>query len=55
MGTRETEIIEIVFRIMTELDARESASNILIREYQGVGWNELCDKAIESIQQLKTQ
>lgn len=53
MGTRELEIIEEVLNIMTELDARESTSNILIREYQDIGWNELCDKSIELIQQLK--
>ena len=39
---------------MSELDARESTSNILIREYQNFGWDELCDKAIELIQKLKT-
>ena len=54
MGNRTLEIIDGVISIMSELDARESTSNILVREYQSIGWNELCDNAIKLIQELKT-
>lgn len=54
MGNRRLKIIDGIFSIMSELDARESTGNILVREYQNIGWDELCDNVIKLIQELKT-
>lgn len=43
------ELLEVV----TELDAREATSNCVIRDFQGFGWKELCDRGIELLKQLK--
>lgn len=51
--SRENKIIEELFRILTELDARESSGNCVIPELTGVGWVGLCDNAIRLLEQLK--
>lgn len=49
------EIMEKLFHVTTELDAREYSSNSVIQEYQGVSWNELCDIGINLFEQLKSK
>lgn len=51
--SKESEIIEKLFRILTELDARESSCNCVISELIGASWVKLCDDAIELLEQLK--
>ena len=50
---RESEIIEKLLRVATELDARERSSNSVMLEYHGTGWEELCDIGIDLLKQLK--
>ena len=54
METRESKVIEQLFRVVTELDARDCGCNSIISEYHGTGWKELCDVGIELFEQLKT-
>lgn len=54
MELRESKIIEQLFRVATELDARECSLNSVMQEYHGVGWKDLCDIGIELFKQLKT-
>ena len=49
----EKDIIEVVFCILTELDARENGGNCVLDELIPKGWNELCDDAISLLSQLK--
>ncbi len=42
-----------LLEIITELDARESTSNCIIRELQGVGWKDLCDRPIKILEKLR--
>lgn len=49
----EGEIIEKLFKVMTEFDARWFSSNSVIQEYQGAGWKELCDIGIDLFRRLK--
>ena len=53
MDTKESKIIDQLYRIVTELDARECSSNLVISEYETTGWKELCDIGIELFAQLK--
>ena len=53
MESKESKIIEQLFRLVTELDARERSSNLVIQEYRGTGWKDLCDIGIELFEQLK--
>ena len=50
---KDSEIIEELFRIVTELDARECSSNSVFQEYHNTGWRELCDNAIRLFENLK--
>jgi len=52
-NSREGEIIEKLFRVVTEFDARECSFNSVMSEYHVTGWNELCDIGIELFQRLK--
>lgn len=52
-NSRESKIIEKLFRILTELDARESSCNCVVSELISKSWIELCDDAIELFEQLK--
>ena len=42
-----------LLEVATELDARETTSNCVIRDLQIFGWKELCDYGIELLKQLK--
>lgn len=53
-NSKESKIIENLFRILTELDARESSCNCVISELINKNWGELCDDAIELLEQLKS-
>lgn len=47
------EKINKLFEILTELHAREVSSNCVIRELSNKGWKELCDNAIELLEEIK--
>lgn len=49
----EEQIIDMLYHIVIELDARNSVSNCVNPELLSYGWNNLCDKGIELFQQLK--
>lgn len=53
MGLEERKIIEQLFCVITELDARDCGSNSVISEYHNTSWNNLCDIGIELFKQLK--
>ena len=46
-------IIDELFLVMTELDARNCSSNSVIEKYQGTYWKELCDIGIKLLEVLK--
>lgn len=46
-------IIDELFMVATELDAREFSSNCVIPELQALSWAELCDKGIALLQKIK--
>ena len=54
MGTEEVDkIINQLFDIATELDARNIGANCVIPELTGVGWTDLCEMGIELFKQIK--
>lgn len=46
-------MLDDLYNIVVELDAREFSSNCVVPELQALSWNELCDKGIELLQGLK--
>lgn len=46
-------MIDELYAIVTELDEREFAHQSIIYELRDVNWNELCDRGIELLKQLK--
>ena len=54
MTTKEVDqIINKLFDIVTELDARNIGANCVIPELTGVGWTELCEMGIKLFEQIK--
>ena len=49
------EIIEKLYTLVTELDARESSFNCVTDSLIGISWNRLCDMGIDLLVQLKDQ
>lgn len=49
----ESKIIEQLFDIVTELDARDCSSNSIISDLHGVSWDTLCDMGINLFNRLK--
>ena len=50
----ETEdIIDKIYNIVLELDARESGGNLLFTGLQDKNWTELCEYAIKLLEQIK--
>lgn len=47
-----TEIIEKLFEILTELDARNTSANEVIPNLQGVSWKTLCNRGQELFKEL---
>ena len=45
--------INTLFRIVSELDAREFSNNCVVSELQALSWNEVCDQGIALLQELK--
>lgn len=45
--------INTLCSIVTELDAREFSNNCVVPELQPLSWNELCDRGIALLQELK--
>lgn len=46
-------LIDDLYNIAVELDAREFSNNCAVDRLQQFGWNELCDKGIEILEKLK--
>ena len=46
-------IIDTLYNVLTELDARECSNNCVVEDLIAVSWNDLCDKGIELFQRLK--
>ena len=49
----KSKMIEKLFIILTELDARENSFNCVISELIGKSWDELCNDAIILFENLK--
>ena len=49
MGDRTILLVEIA----TELDARYRSNNCVIPDFECWSWDELCDKAIEILNEMK--
>jgi len=47
-------ILDKLYNIVVELEARETSNNCIIDNLQQFGWDELCDKGIELFEKLKT-
>ena len=47
-------MIDDLYNIAVELDAREFSNNCVVDNLQQFGWNELCNKGIEILEKLKT-
>lgn len=47
------DIIDKIYNIVLELDARESGGNLLSTGLQDKSWTEICDEAIELLEQIK--
>lgn len=50
----KTTIIFELLAIFEELDARNSSFNSIYENFHGVGWDDLCDKGIDLLNQLKS-
>lgn len=51
---REKEVIlDKLYNIVVELDARETSNNCVVDNLQQFGWNELCDDGIKLFKKLK--
>ena len=46
-------IIDQLFLILTELDARERSNNCPTTCLRGISWDGLCDMCIDLLEQLK--
>lgn len=46
-------IIDKIYDIIIELDARESGGNLLFTGLQDKSWTELCEEAIRLLEQIK--
>lgn len=46
-------IIDKIYDIIIELDARESGGNLLFIGLQDKSWTELCEEAIRLLEQIK--
>lgn len=46
-------IIDELFKVLNELDARECSNNCIHVDFFGCSWNDLCDEGIELFKQLK--
>lgn len=53
MKSREAEIIEELFEIVTELEARELGANMVIPKFQGTSWSRLCHRGKDLFRQLE--
>jgi hypothetical protein len=47
-------ILDKLYNIVVELDARETSNNCVVDNLQQFSWDELCDKGIELFEKLKT-
>lgn len=53
MDMDNEKIIETLYRVLNELEARECSGNSVITEYHGTGWKDLCGIGIELFIKLK--
>lgn len=51
------EFVELdeLFTVLTEIDARYTANNLVIPEYQNLSWIDLCNKGIELLKKLRDE
>lgn len=47
-------MLDDLYDIAVELDAREFSNNCVVDNLQQFSWNELCDKGIEILEKLKS-
>ena len=52
--TQRAVLLNDIYNIAVELDAREFSNNCVVDNLQQFSWNELCDKGIEILEKLKT-
>ena len=45
--------IEKLKKIVTELDSRDSSSNLIYEEFYKYSWAELCDEAIKLLKNMR--
>ena len=50
---KRIEIIDELFTIASELEARELSANCIFEKYFGNSYDELCDKGIKLFEELK--
>ena len=48
-------MIDDLYNIAVELDARETSCNCVIEKLQGLSWEALCNKGIEILEKLKSK
>ena len=46
-------LLDKLYNIAVELDARETSNSCVVDNLQQFGWNALCDKGIEILEKLK--
>lgn len=46
-------IIDEIYNMVLELDARESGGNLLFAGLQDKSWTEICEEAIRLLEQIK--
>lgn len=52
-GVRVAALVADLFRVADELYAREYTHNTVYKEFHDVSWEELCDKGIELLEEIK--
>lgn len=52
-GEKIEEQLNRLIMIVTELDARESSSNLIFKELNKYSWSELCNEAIKILDNIK--
>lgn len=47
------DIIDMIYKIIIELDARECGANLLYSDLRYKSWSELCEEVIELLELIK--
>lgn len=51
--SNEQIIIEELYKVLAELEAREIGANMIFEEYFGCSWLDLCEKGIKLFRRLE--